>query len=178
MIARKSLFVILLAGISGLCLHPDAHSQPADEEKMFPDGVAHDFGAVLQGPKLYHAFRIVNTSDLPLRIVSVAMSSRGLDCARASKDVLQPKEEGLVEVFIHTPSFVGPRTRSIYVTVDNGRRSEHRLWLAAVSIRTDEAFFPKEIDFGKIARGDTPTRRMIVAIPVQPKLTDQRGDMR
>ena len=41
------------------------------DEKMFPDGLMHDFGMLPMGIKAYHAFRIVNTSDVPLRISSV-----------------------------------------------------------------------------------------------------------
>ena len=44
------------------------------EEKMFPDGLTHDFGKVQRGTQVYHAFRIVNTSDVPLRILSVRLS--------------------------------------------------------------------------------------------------------
>jgi Protein of unknown function (DUF1573) len=167
---KRSLFAILLAAISGVGLHPDANAQPADKEKMFPDGDTHDFGKVPQGAQLYHAFRIVNTSDVPLRIVSASMSSRGLDRAAANKNVLKPNEEGLVEVFVDTRTFLGARTRTIYVSVDNGKLATHRLCVGAVSIRTNEAFFPDEIDFGKMTRGDAQTRRMIVAVPDQPKL--------
>lgn len=38
---------------------------------MFPDGVAHDFGKVPRGPHARHAFRIVNTSSVPLQVVSL-----------------------------------------------------------------------------------------------------------
>jgi hypothetical protein len=38
---------------------------------MFPDGVEHDFGKVRRGPMLEHTFRIVNTSNRPLEIISV-----------------------------------------------------------------------------------------------------------
>lgn len=38
---------------------------------MFPDGVAHDFGKVLSGTQAKHTFRVVNTSKVPLRIVSL-----------------------------------------------------------------------------------------------------------
>jgi hypothetical protein len=40
-------------------------------EKMFPDATVHDFGKVRRGTLAKHAFRIVNTSTVPLRITSV-----------------------------------------------------------------------------------------------------------
>jgi hypothetical protein len=38
---------------------------------MFPDGLVHDFGTVRRGTQARHAFRIVNTSAVPLRVVSL-----------------------------------------------------------------------------------------------------------
>jgi hypothetical protein len=43
-------------------------------EKTFPDGGTHQFGKVQRGVKVYHAFRVVNTSEVPLRILSVSLS--------------------------------------------------------------------------------------------------------
>lgn len=48
-----------------------ALSKPADKpDKMFPDGFTHDFGKVAR-TRLEHAFRIVNTSQVPLQIISL-----------------------------------------------------------------------------------------------------------
>jgi hypothetical protein len=45
---------------------------PAPKPKtMFPDGLEHDFGRVWRGPQLRHSFRIVNTTNRPLRIISL-----------------------------------------------------------------------------------------------------------
>jgi hypothetical protein len=48
----------------------DKENPAAKNERMFPDGVIHDFGPVFRGKLLRHTFRIVNTSDVPLRILS------------------------------------------------------------------------------------------------------------
>ncbi|MBI1830184.1 MAG: DUF1573 domain-containing protein [Planctomycetes bacterium] len=58
---------------------PAAKEEPAKpigelDDKMFPDGDAFDFGKVPRGVKVKHVFRIVNTSNVPLRIVSVRFS--------------------------------------------------------------------------------------------------------
>lgn len=51
---------------------PAAGQEPKDfREKLFPDGLTHDFGVVQRGTQAYHAFRIVNTSDAALRIANV-----------------------------------------------------------------------------------------------------------
>lgn len=44
------------------------------DEKMFPDGRCVDFGKVPRGMQVKHAFRIVNTSNVPIQIVSVRHS--------------------------------------------------------------------------------------------------------
>jgi hypothetical protein len=50
-------------------------SRPAENyDRMFPDGVVHNFGKVPRGTQLRHAFRTVNTSDVPLRIASLRIS--------------------------------------------------------------------------------------------------------
>src|SRR4051794_30484595 len=38
------------------------------DEKMLPDGRAHDFGVVPRGTLITHSFRVVNTSAVPLQI--------------------------------------------------------------------------------------------------------------
>ncbi|MBI3822219.1 MAG: hypothetical protein HY289_06010 [Planctomycetes bacterium] len=53
---------------------PPPVAPQAVDDKMFPDGLAHDFGTVQCGAQLYHAFRIVNTSDVPMKIASVRRS--------------------------------------------------------------------------------------------------------
>ena len=40
----------------------------------FPDGLEHDFGKVQSGTVAKHAFRVVNTSSVPLRIISLRRS--------------------------------------------------------------------------------------------------------
>lgn len=42
-----------------------------DPDKMFPDGLKYDFGEVPTGGLYKHSFRIVNTSTVPLRLVSL-----------------------------------------------------------------------------------------------------------
>jgi hypothetical protein len=41
---------------------------------MFPDGLRHSFGIVSAGTLCKHAFRIVNTTGAPLKIVSIRIS--------------------------------------------------------------------------------------------------------
>jgi hypothetical protein len=42
--------------------------------KVLPDNLSHDFGIVPYGTRATHTFRFTNTSDVPLRIVSLRAS--------------------------------------------------------------------------------------------------------
>lgn len=42
--------------------------------KMFPDGLRHDFGKVPQGLQLKHTFRVVNTTNVLLKLLSLRCS--------------------------------------------------------------------------------------------------------
>jgi len=55
----------------GTCLAADP---PPKIDPMFPDGTVHDFGKLPRGTQAYHAFRIVNTHNVPLRILSLRRS--------------------------------------------------------------------------------------------------------
>jgi RNA polymerase sigma-70 factor (ECF subfamily) len=77
-------------------------------ENKFPDGRKHDFGKVQRGALLKHTFRIVNTSDVPLQLTSVRVSS-GCMTGSVDKKVLQPNERGIMEITVDTRRFVGPK---------------------------------------------------------------------
>ena len=73
-----TIMLMALTG-SGVCLanlpEKDAENQDATKPpEMFPDGLEHDFGKVKLGTIVTHAFRIVNTTGVPLRILSLRKS--------------------------------------------------------------------------------------------------------
>ena len=45
-----------------------------EKVKMFPDGRTYNFGKAKRGTIVKHAFRIVNTSNVPLEILSLRWS--------------------------------------------------------------------------------------------------------
>jgi hypothetical protein len=49
----------------------DANKLAENADKMFPDGLEHDFGRVQRGTQAKHAFRVVNTSNVTLRVISL-----------------------------------------------------------------------------------------------------------
>jgi hypothetical protein len=87
---------------------------------------------------------------------------------RSTKNVLQPNEEGSVEIRVDTGQFLGSKTGTPFVRIENGYRTEVRLWVHARS-REDVAF-SQILDLAKIKRGDTPTTQMTVTFLGRPKL--------
>ncbi|MBI3822220.1 MAG: hypothetical protein HY289_06015 [Planctomycetes bacterium] len=83
--------------------------------------------------------------------------------------MLQPKEEGKIEVFLDTRLFIGTKPVTVYVQTYEKRLAEHRFWVQANS-RDDLAFSPDRFDFGKITRGNTPTAHLVMTMLNQPKL--------
>jgi hypothetical protein len=69
----KIVTIILIAlTCGGVCLTAYLANKPADPR--FPDGLTHDFGTMISGTQYTHSFRIVNTSDVALQIVSLLTS--------------------------------------------------------------------------------------------------------
>jgi hypothetical protein len=99
-----------------------------------PFGIVHDFGKVQRGTQAEHAFRIVNTSGVPLEITSV---KRGGGCAgaavsaRVSRRLLQPGEEAQLNVSLDTRRFKGRRTCRVLVETDNGKPTVTTFYVTA-----------------------------------------------
>ena len=71
--------IVLMALIgNGVCLraasNEDEKVSAETNATLFPDGLVHDFGKVQRGRQVRHVFRVVNLSDVPLRVVSLRCS--------------------------------------------------------------------------------------------------------
>jgi hypothetical protein len=72
-------FVAIGAGAVGFAADVPRTVKPvvvrkAQFDPMFPDGLVHDFGKLPRGVQARHAFRVVNTSGVPLQILSLRQS--------------------------------------------------------------------------------------------------------
>jgi hypothetical protein len=108
-----------------------------DKTTMFPEGLSHDFGPVECGVVLKHAFRIVNTSDVPLHIKGLR---GGMGCMTGSvnKEVLERNEVGNLEFTMDTRRFHGARTVWWFLTIEQqGNFEEVRLSFSANSIEKE-----------------------------------------
>jgi hypothetical protein len=131
-----TLGAILLAWHSSMLAEQPAPIQPAPPEitdmtekgpedkqaaKPAPFGFVHDFGDVPRGTPCKHSFRIVNTSNVPLRIISFNRAGCSRITGRSTKDVLQPWEEGELEISLDTRLYSGHTTIFTWLHTDNGK---------------------------------------------------------
>lgn len=125
------------------------------------DELSRDFGSVPRGQILLHPFRIVNNTKQPIHIANVRVSC-GCVSARAIQTYLQPGQETAILAQMDTNRFINTKTVTIFVTFDQPRFEEVRLWVQANS-REDVMFSPDNIAFGRVKRGTTPESKITIA---------------
>lgn len=108
------LFAALALGLAHAAPARPRSSADAKPE-MFPDGLFHDFGKVPHGVPCRHRFRIVNNTDLPMRVESIRASINSLRARYVGPIDLRPGDEGEIDVTVDTNLFNGARTSSGYV---------------------------------------------------------------
>lgn len=132
-----------------------AGSAPAQNQawadKLLKGETAHDFGTVARGAQMYHRFAITNIWAVPLEIMNVRVSC-GCVTATVSKQSLQPRETGYLDVNMDARRFTGPKNVSIFVTVGPQYTSTATVRVSAVS-RADVVFNPGEVNFGIVPCG-------------------------
>jgi hypothetical protein len=85
-------------------------------EKMFPNGLTKDFGAVAQGTKLLHRFPVSNIHAAPVTIAYLQPSC-GCLTATAAKRALQPGESTTIDVRMDAGDFTGRNTQNVRVKI-------------------------------------------------------------
>ena len=135
-------------------------SAEAWAEKMFKDGLTHDFGVVPRGAQLVHRFTITNIYAVRMEITNVK-SGCGCVSATMTKRVLEPRESTTLEVRMDGKRFVGLKTVGVSITVGPEFISTAEVKITANG-RTDIVFNPGQVDFGAVARGQTPINKVEV----------------
>jgi hypothetical protein len=129
-------------------------------DKMFKDGISHDFGSVPRGAQLFHRFSMTNIYAVPLQIIDVRTSC-GCSAATPSTKLLQPREVGFIDVSMDGRKFTGPKSIRVSVTVGPEYTSTAELTVTANS-RADVVFNPGQVTFGAVPKGSTPTQTIDV----------------
>ncbi len=120
------------------------------------DELGRDFGAVPRGPVLTHPFRLVNNTGAPVHIGGVRVSCGVCTSVRPLQYDLAPGQETAIVVQMDTTRFLGPKVVTVFVTFDQPRFDEVRLWVQANS-RDDVTVMPDNLAMGRVKRSTSPT---------------------
>jgi RNA polymerase sigma factor (sigma-70 family) len=136
-------------------LPPDAEGQTEKSwaEKLFPEGLSHDFGVVPRGAQSFHKFKMKNIFSKPLELA--LRVSCGCVTATPSVKVLQPFQEGSVDVLMDAKRYQGLKTVAIEVIVGPKYVSTARLTVSG-NCRTDVELNPGQLNFGVVVPGQRP----------------------
>jgi hypothetical protein len=117
---------------------------------------AHDFGPVPRGAKVHHPFVLTNRLNEAVTILDVRASC-GCTTGRANASIVPPGRSAIVEAEMDTRNFVDRKETTLFVSLvtASGREAEVRLGVAS-TILSDLVLNPGSIDFGSVAKGETP----------------------
>src|SRR5579875_457338 len=107
-----------------------ASAQSAWAEKMFKNGLSHDFGSVPRGAQLSHRFVITNIYAVRMEITNITPGC-GCVTANPAKRVLEPRESTTIDVTMDARRFTGLKTVGITVTVGPDYISSAQLRVSA-----------------------------------------------
>jgi len=153
---------------------PPPSARAANWADGFFATLSHDFGPVPRGAKVRHNFVLTNTLNEPVTVLNVRASC-GCTTGRATATLVQPRQSAAIEAEMDTRNFVGKKATVLYVTLvtASGREAEARLNVSS-TILSDIVLNPGTIDFGVVARGQTPTQTLTVERVGMPTWRVQR----
>ncbi len=157
---RNAVLGLLIVGLAGSAAR--AQSENWANKLFLEKGgtTSHDFGTVAHGAELFHRFPMTNIYQVPLTIMDVRVSC-GCVQAVPSVNILQPRQQGFIDITMDGHKFVGSRRVTIQVTVGPQWVSTATLVVSAQS-RMDVVFNPGQVTFGVVQRGQTVERSVDV----------------
>jgi uncharacterized protein DUF1573 len=164
----KSMRYAVLALATAAMMAGPAFAQQGEKEwanKIFGthphyDETRKDFGTCPRGAQLKHSFKITNLYKVPLEITDVQVGCGCVSYALSTK-TLQPNETGYLHVNMDATRFSGYKQVNIYVRVGPKYISTATLVVQA-NARQDVTFNPGSLNFGVVARGQTPLHEIDV----------------
>lgn len=151
---RKSLLAALISFAATSCFCQEWAS------KMFKT-TEHDFGTVGRGAKAEFDFRFTNLYRDDVHVVN-AYSSCGCTSVSVNQATLKSWQEGIIHAVFNTPTFLGSRSATITVVIDQPMPAEVLLNVRGV-IRSDIAFDPSSVEFGEVNQGSEAEKRVRVS---------------
>ena len=152
---KSALFVLLGFIVSS----PYAAAQGSWAEKMVEGGLTHDFKSIPRGTQLYHRFKLKNPYAVPLEI-----STRvGCNCVTAtpSAKVLEPRQEGSIDILMDARRFTGVKPVNIFLTVSGPGYLSMATLVVTANSRADIVLNPGQVAFGPVNKGVKSNEQVI-----------------
>jgi len=127
-----------------------AHGQAPSADQIFSETVR-DFGSVPRGAQLYHRFVWTNTERVRREVTELRSTCACLTATPVPR-VVEPGQQGVIEVVMDGRKFVGPKTVTLHVMIGPDRPQAVVLQVSANS-RADVVFNPGDVNFGVLAEG-------------------------
>ena len=147
--------------VAALLLTLSASSVSAQQwaTKMF-ETTEHDFGTVARGAKIEYRFKFTNSYKEDVHVASVRTSCN-CTTPTVTKDLLKTWETGEIVAAFNTASFLGQRSATLTVTIDQPFFAEVQLHIKGY-IRSDIVVTPGEIDFGTVDVGQPAEQKLSI----------------
>jgi Protein of unknown function (DUF1573) len=161
---KKALFALVVAAMAA---GPVRAQQDEWANKLF-DERSKDFGTHPRGVQLKHSFKMTNIYKVPLEITNVRAEC-GCVTPTLSTKILQPNETAELHINMDSARFSGAKRVPVHITVGPEFVSTATVVVTAHA-RQDVVFNPGEIDFGTVAKGQTPSSFIDGAAPFNMKV--------
>ncbi len=141
-------------------------TSPAHAQQTWADGLftehGFDFGPVPRGAVVRHQFLLTNRYSETVTILDVRASC-GCTSGKASATTVEPGKTAYVEAQMDTRNFVGRKATKLIITLMTASGQSGEAQVAVVSnILPDIVLNPGTIDFGSLAKGQTPKLVMTI----------------
>lgn len=143
-----------------------AQSDPNWAQKMFAES-RHDFGDVAKGASVNYRLKLTNLYLETVHIANVRTSC-GCTSAKASKDLLQSRQEAYIDISLDTVKHSRKKESNVIITFDQPQAAEVRIPITAY-IRTDVVITPGMVNFGAIQAGSKQTKKVTIAYAGRPE---------
>ncbi|MFM1847881.1 MAG: hypothetical protein RL417_1355 [Pseudomonadota bacterium] len=147
---RLACFLVAAGLFFGGCVGVQAQSGTPKPHAVALDSV-YDFGAVSQGTKVRHEFKIKNEGTAPFNIQRVVPSC-GCTASAADISTVPPGGEAKIKVEFDTSGFSGRKSKTVRVLTSDSERSAIDLMVKG-EILPDVVADPAYISFGEVFVG-------------------------
>jgi hypothetical protein len=118
----------------------------------------HNFGTVARGSKIHHSFKLVNTTNSEIHIVTY-QTKCGCTEVRLGAQTIPAGTQTVIEAVIDTTKFQGPKASGLTLIIDKPQYTQVDLNLNCF-IRADLTLNPGQADFGVVNRSAKPSVEM------------------